>query len=75
MVIGGSLRGAGDMRTPVYATMVGTFLFRVPLVYLFAIVFGWGLNGVWLGTAADWTARAVLIYFLFRRGAWKRIRL
>jgi putative MATE family efflux protein len=75
MVIGGSLRGAGDMRTPVYATMVGTFLFRVPLVYLFAIVFGWGLNGVWLGTAVDWTARAVLIYFLFRRGAWKRIRL
>jgi putative MATE family efflux protein len=75
MVIGGSLRGAGDMRTPVYATMVGTFLFRVPLVYLFAIVFGWGLNGVWLGTAVDWTARAALIYFLFRRGAWKKIRL
>jgi len=75
MVIGGSLRGAGDMRTPVYATLVGTLLFRVPIVYLFAIVFGWGLNGVWLGTAVDWTARATLIYFLFRRGAWKKIRL
>ncbi len=75
MVIAGSLRGAGDMRTPMYATLAGTFLFRVPLVYLFAIVFGWGLNGVWLGTAVDWTARAALIYFLFRRGAWKKIRL
>jgi putative MATE family efflux protein len=75
MVVSGSLRGAGDMRAPVYATLVGTLLFRVPTVFLFAIVFGWGLNGVWLGTAADWTARATLIYFLFRRGAWKKIRL
>ncbi len=75
MVIAGSLRGAGDMKTPVYASLLGTFLFRVPMVYLFAITFGWGLNGVWLGTAADWTARATLIYVLFRRGAWKKIRL
>jgi putative MATE family efflux protein len=75
MVISGSLRGAGDMKTPMYATLVGTLLFRVPIVYLFAIVFGWGLDGVWLGTAADWTARAALIYVLFRRGHWKKIEL
>lgn len=75
MVIAGSLRGAGDMRTPMYATLLGTLFFRVPIVYLFAVVFGWGLNGVWLGTALDWTARAALLYFLFRRGAWKKIRL
>jgi len=75
MVISGSLRGAGDMKTPMYATLVGTFLFRVPIVYLFAVVLGWGLHGVWLGTAVDWTARAALIYVLFRRGAWKRVEL
>jgi Na+-driven multidrug efflux pump len=55
--------------------MVGTFLFRVPLVYFFAIVLGLGLDGVWLGTAVDWTARAVLIYALYRKGAWKQLRL
>lgn len=75
MVIAGSLRGAGDMRTPMYATLLGTLFFRVPIVYLFAVVWGWGLDGVWLGTALDWTARAALLYFLFRRGAWKKIRL
>ncbi|MGC8787203.1 MAG: MATE family efflux transporter [Anaerolineae bacterium] len=75
MVIAGSLRGAGDTRTPMLATLLGTLFFRVPLVYLFAIVFRWGLNGVWLGTAVDWTARATLIYLLFRRGTWKRLRL
>ncbi len=75
MVLAGSLRGAGDMKTPMYATLLGTLVFRVPIVYLFAIVFGWGLNGVWLATAVDWTARAALLYVLFRRGAWKRIKL
>jgi putative MATE family efflux protein len=75
MVISGSLRGAGDMRTPLYASLLGTLFFRVPIVYLFAVVWGWGLNGVWLGTALDWTARAALLYFLFRRGAWKKIKL
>ena len=75
MVLAGSLRGAGDMRTPMYATLLGTLFFRVPIVYLFAVVLGWGLNGVWLGTALDWTARAAVLYVLFRRGAWKKIRL
>jgi len=75
MVIAGSLRGAGDMRTPLYATLLGTLFFRVPIVYLFAVVCGWGLDGVWLGTALDWMARAAVLYFLFRRGAWKQIRL
>ncbi len=75
MVIAGSLRGAGDTRTPLYATLLGTLAFRVPIVYLFAVVFRWGLNGVWLGTAVDWTARAALLYLLFRRGAWKTLRL
>jgi putative MATE family efflux protein len=75
MVTAGSLRGAGDTRAPMYGTLAGTLLFRVPAVYLFAVVLGWGLNGVWLGTAVDWTARAALVYALFRRGGWKRIRL
>ena len=75
MVLAGSLRGAGDMRTPMYATLLGVLFFRVPIVYLFAVVLGWGLDGVWVGTALDWTARAALLYFLFHRGAWKKIRL
>jgi len=75
MVLSGGLRGAGDTSTPVYATLLGSVLVRVPVVYLFAIVFGWGLDGVWLATAVDWTVRAAVIYYLFRKGAWRTIRL
>jgi putative MATE family efflux protein len=75
MVVSGSLRGAGDTRTPMVVTVVGTLFFRVSAVYLLAIAFDLGLAGVWLGTAVDWTGRAVLLYLLFQRGAWKGIEV
>ena len=75
MVISGSLRGAGDTRTPMVVTVVGTLLFRVSAVYLLAIVLDLGLAGVWLGTAVDWTGRAILLYLLFQRGTWKGIEV
>lgn len=75
MSLSGCLRGAGDMKSPMYATLAGVVLFRVPVVYLFAIVFGWGLNGVWFGTATDFLGRTILLYILYRRGAWKEARL
>lgn len=75
MVLGGSLRGAGDTRSPMIVSMIGTLLFRITTVYLFTIVFGWGLAGVWLGTAVDWGGRALLMYWMFRRGRWKTVRV
>ena len=75
MVLNGTLRGAGDTRTPMLVTLFGVLLFRVAVVYLFAIALDWGLAGVWLGTAVDWTGRAALIYVLFRRGKWKELEV
>jgi putative MATE family efflux protein len=73
MILGGCLRGAGDTRTPMIVTMVGTFLFRVPLTYLSAVVLEGGLRGVWLATAVDWSMRALIMFALYRRGAWKTV--
>ena len=67
----GALRGAGDTRSPMLVALVGTFLLRLPLVYLLGIRFGLGLKGIWYGTLLDWIGRAVLIYLIFRRGGWK----
>ncbi len=75
MTLSGCMRGAGDMKSPMYATMAGVALFRVPVVYLFAVAFGWGLNGVWLGTALDFTGRLIVLYLLYRRGTWKKMRI
>jgi Na+-driven multidrug efflux pump len=47
----------------------------VSAVYLLAIGLDLGLAGVWLGTAVDWTGRAILLYLLFQRGTWKRVEV
>jgi len=73
MILGGCLRGAGDTRTPMVVTLMGTFLFRVPLTYLFALVAGGGLRGLWLATAVDWSMRSLIMYALYRRGKWKTV--
>ena len=73
MILGGCLRGAGDTRTPMIVTLVGTMLLRVPITYLFVIVLDGGLAGVWLATAVDWSVRALVMCLLYLRGRWKTI--
>jgi putative MATE family efflux protein len=70
----GTLRGAGDTLSPMAVALVGTFAFRLPLVYLLGVHFGLGLKGIWYGTLLDWIGRAILIYLIFRWGRWKRRR-
>lgn len=74
-VLAGSLRGAGDTRSPLLVSLVGVTLFRVPMVYVLAITLDMGLAGVWWGTALDWAARSAVSYWLYRRGSWKRVEL
>ena len=75
MVLGGCLRGAGDTRTPMIVTLIGTFFFRVPISYLFALVLDGGLRGLWLATVVDWGMRALVMCMLYLRGRWKTIQV
>lgn len=75
MVYAGGLRGAGDTISPMIITIVGTLFFHIPLSYLFGITLGWGLSGVWLGSALDWIVRAIAMYILYRKGRWKSIKV
>ena len=70
MVLAGSLRGAGDTMRPMLVAILGSWIFRVPLVYFLAVNCGLGLPGVWLGTCLDWLFRAAAMFVLFRRGKW-----
>jgi putative MATE family efflux protein len=75
MVYGGALRGAGDTRSPMLVSLVGVICFRIAAVYVLAVVLGLGLAGVWLGTAVDWAGRTVVMYIMYRRGRWKKLRI
>jgi Na+-driven multidrug efflux pump len=73
VVLGHSLRGAGDTRSPVLAAAVGGLALRVAGAWLLAVELELGLAGIWIATAIDWTVRSVILGVVFRRGRWRSL--
>jgi putative MATE family efflux protein len=69
--LAGALRGAGDTLTPLKAALLGSWLVRVPLGYLFAIVLGLPLFWVWAIMVADHLSRAVWLSRAFQASDWQ----
>jgi Na+-driven multidrug efflux pump len=67
--LGGSLRGAGDTRSPLLATFAGLILGRVLLA---SICIGIGLDTEWAYATllADYVLKAAVLVTRFRSGAW-----
>lgn len=72
-IIMGALRGAGDTRSPMYINIASITFVRLTFTWLFAFALGWGLVGVWLACAMDWSARSAGLWLVFRKGVWKQI--
>jgi putative MATE family efflux protein len=70
--LAGALRGAGDVRYPLGVTSVATWLVRIPAAWVFAVLFGWGAPGAWIGAVLDNLVRATLIIARFATDRWKR---
>ncbi|MEW5702238.1 MAG: MATE family efflux transporter [Candidatus Zixiibacteriota bacterium] len=66
MVVAGALRGAGETRWVMLTPIVGGWLVRLPLSYVFGYTLGYGLVGVWWTMLADWVVRGVMVSIKFR---------
>jgi putative MATE family efflux protein len=66
-----ALKGAGDVRFPVYVGVFSMWGVSVVGAWLLGIHFGWGLTGVWIAMAADEWLRGLLMLGRWRSGAWK----
>lgn len=75
MVIGQSLNGAGDTKTPTIMNLICFWALEIPLAYLFANVFKWGPSGVFWSIAISESILAVIAIFVFRRGKWKNMQV
>jgi Na+-driven multidrug efflux pump len=75
MIFAEGLRGAGDTRFPMMITSLSTWFVLLPLAYLFALVFGWGLAGAWAAMALDMSIRGIGNYLRWRSGRWKGIEV
>ena len=75
MVLAGSLRGAGDTRFIMIATMIGMWGVRIPIALVAGYWLTMGVVYVWLAMIADWTLRMALMLWRYRSERWKSIRV
>ncbi|MFO0730532.1 MAG: MATE family efflux transporter [Nitrospiraceae bacterium] len=75
MVLAGSLRGAGDTRFIMVATMIGMWAVRVPIAFVAGAWLQLGVFYVWLAMIADWTLRIGSDAHSYRSERWKAIQV
>jgi putative MATE family efflux protein len=73
IVIAGGLNGAGDTKTPMIISFIGSIPVRLSLAYLFAFKLGYGFAGIWLAAVCDWMVEAILAVIAFYNGKWREI--
>lgn len=73
-ILSGSLRGAGDTKWPMYSAILG-MMARVGLATFLVKVCGWGLEGAWMAAVSDQSVRAMMVFYRFRTGKWKKIEV
>lgn len=64
------MRAAGDVKFSMIISCITMWTCRVSLTILFCRYLDFGLKGVWLAMAIDWTIRAVIYWLRFRSGKW-----
>jgi len=70
LVVINGLRAAGDARFPVAAGALSMLLVLAGGSWLFGVVLGWGLPGVWLAYAADEWIRGLIMWRRWARQQW-----
>jgi len=71
MVSGGILRGAGDTRYPMVASVLCAWLVFVPLIWLLGRRLGWGVDGSWAGATIYIIVVGLVLFARVRSGRWK----
>ena len=64
------LRASGDVKYTMTVSIISMWLFRVGSSYIFGVVLGLGVLGVWIGMFVDWAARSLCFVIRFVSGKW-----
>lgn len=75
IIFGGCLRGAGDMKYCLFASLVSVTLIRSVVTWGLTSVFQLGLHGIWIGILSDQLSRFVFLSLRFKEGSWAEIRI
>lgn len=68
--LGGALRGAGDTRFPLFATLAGMLGVRITTAAWMAWQ-GWSVEWIYASLIADYVLKGAMLVWRFRSGRWK----
>ena len=69
------LCSTGDIIVPIAVGIVCQWFVAALLSYVFGVVLGLGLQGIWIAMALDECSRGIIFIFRFKSGAWKKKRV
>ena len=75
VVVGGTLRGAGDTKFVMYSSLISIGIIRPLATWLFCYPLGFGILGAWYAFMADQILRLIINSFRFRTGKWTKIKI
>jgi putative MATE family efflux protein len=75
MVMIQAFNGAGDTRTPTLVNLFCFWIWEIPVAWLLAHPLGLGPDGVFWAITSAFSAEAVIGVWLFRRGAWRTVKV
>jgi len=75
MVMSAALNGAGDTRIPTIFNFICFWVFQIPLAYLLAYTFGMNQTGAFIAIPAAQTLVAVISWYYFKKGHWKKVKV
>ncbi len=75
MILSGALQGAGDTHTPMWISIFGNWIIRLPLAWLLAILVKMGPPGVWIAMFTSITLQGCLMIWRYQNKGWIRTRV
>jgi Na+-driven multidrug efflux pump len=75
MVMVQALNGAGDTRTPTWINLFSFWMFQIPFAFLLSKYSSLGVIGVYIAIPVAETTIALLAWYYFSRGNWKKIHI
>jgi len=70
-----AFNGAGDTRTPTIVNLVAFWLFQIPLAWFLSQYYIKEPKGIFIAILISQFVSAVLSYYLFKRGTWKKVKI
>ena len=75
MVLTGALQGAGETVKPTYITIFSMWIVRIPVAWVLMFTLHLHAHGAWITMCLTTLLSGVLTMAVYKRGAWKKIKV